>query len=189
MNLFIILFILIANVVAYLLIFHSFGKEMDNNKKIKSTLMIIGGMYIITLIIYFLSGLGVEKVNNSEILRNYLMMAFVPVNLIIIIPYSVYSFMKAKKGNLSKQLLNKRLLVVEIVAIVIFIIEFFYFRTSQKNMKRLADEAKNLINNQEVTQKQEQNTITNLEEEYDTVISNEEKHISNIEENLIRIGD
>ena len=183
MNLFIILFILVANIVACLLTFHSFGKEMENSKKIKSTLMIIGAMYILTLILYFISGLGVEKVKNGEVYRNYLMMAFVPVNLIIIIPYSINSIMKAKKGNLDKQILNKRLVTIEMIAVFIFVAEFLYFRGSQKNMQRLAEEANNMANSQSiVSENLVENTDANVENQGNTnnEISNGEKYLNNV---------
>lgn len=156
MSLFINLFVLLANLIAFFAIYHSFGKRMKKDKKIKTTLIIIGAMYIITLIVYLLSGIGVEKVQKNESFRTYLMMVFVPVNIIIIIPYSVYSFMQTQEKKISKEKLNKRLLIVEIVAIVILIIEFFYFRSSQKNLKELSDE---LSYNEVIVENNMQNNI------------------------------
>ena len=182
MNLFIILLILIANVVAYFLIFHSLGKEMESDKRIKTALIIIGAMYLITLVIYYLSGIGIGKFEKSESFRNYLMMAFVPVNLIIIVPYSIHSFMKTKKGKLNKKILNQRLLVIEIIALLILIIEFFYFRSAQKNMKKMAEEAQNATKNQETVEKNEEK---NNNEINNTEINNNEINNNTISNNTI----
>ena len=185
MNLFINLFALIANLVAFFAIYHSFGKKMVKENKIKITLIIIGAMYLITLVIYFLSGIGIEKVSNSVALRNYLMMAFVPINLIVIIPFSIYSFMQTQNKKIDKQILNKRLLIVEIVAIVILIVEFFYFRNVQKNNKRLADEAQNLANNKEVVVNIEDSNIEENNTENNNIKNNNIENDNNTENNNI----
>ena len=53
-SLVLLLFTLIANIVAVLLVYHSYGKKTDKNNKLRYTLIIIGAMYIATLIIYSL---------------------------------------------------------------------------------------------------------------------------------------
>lgn len=137
------LLVLLANVVAAVLIFHSFGKDTDKNKKITYTLIIVGAMYIVTLVIYFLSGIGIKKAVNTDTYRMYMMMAFVPVNLMILIPFTIYSCMETKRKKLKMKNLNNRLLIIEIVAIILIIGEFIYFRNAQKNLKRMQDEAIN----------------------------------------------
>lgn len=166
MEVFINLFALIANIVAFLAIYNSFGKKTKKENRIKTTLIIIGAMYIITLIVYFLSGIGIEKIKNSEAIRNYLMMVFVPVNLIIIIPYSVYSFIKKQNKKISKEELNKKLLIIEIVAIIILILEFFYFRSVQKNMKKVSETTENII----------ENTEENIEENIENILNDIENN-------------
>ncbi len=143
MDWFIILFMLFANIVAALLIYHSFGKDMDNEKKIKYSLIIIGGLYIITLVIYLLSGIGVGKIENAETARSYLMMAFVPINAIIIIPFTIFSCMKTKRKEITVKQLNSRLLIVEVVAVLLIIVEFIYFRNYQKGLKEITDIVQN----------------------------------------------
>lgn len=133
-------FMLLANIVAALLVYHSFGRDTDNNKKIMYSLIIIGGMYIVTLAIYFFSGIGVGKIENAETMRSYMMMAFVPVNTIVLIPFVIYSCMEAKRKKIKMKQLNQRLVIIEIIAIIIIIGEFIYFRNTQKNMKTLYDQ-------------------------------------------------
>lgn len=138
-SLVLLIFTLIANIVAVLLVYHSYGKKADKNDKIKNTLIIIGAMYIATLVIYYLSGIGIGKFNNASNLRTYMMMAFVPINVILLIPFSIYSFLQAKEKKITKQILNKRLFIVEIAALVIIVIEFITFRSLQSNMKKTSD--------------------------------------------------
>lgn len=54
-NIVISLFILVANAVAILLTYHSFGKDTEKTKKLFYTLIAMGIMYILILIIYFLA--------------------------------------------------------------------------------------------------------------------------------------
>lgn len=164
MNWFIILFMLFANIVAAVLIYHSFGKGMDNEKKIKYSLIIVGGLYIITLVIYLLSGIGVGKIENAETARSYLMMAFVPINAIIIIPFTIYSCMKTKRKEITVKQLNKRLVMVEIVAVILIIVEFIYFRSYQKGLKEISDFVQNStqVTNTEITNTidEQENTVS-----------------------------
>ena len=61
MNTVIILFILIANIVAILLTYYSFSKDFEKSKKLFYTMISMGVIYIITLIVYLLSTIGIAK--------------------------------------------------------------------------------------------------------------------------------
>lgn len=160
-NLFLMVFIIIANVIAALTVYHSYGKKIEKNNRIKYTLIIIGALYIATLIIYDLSGLGVKSVNNASKMKAYMMMTFVPINVLILIPFSIYSFMQEKAKKISKQILNKRLVLVEIIAIVIIISEFITFRGFHKNMRDIADkiEQNAIVENESVENEIDENVI------------------------------
>ena len=86
MELFLTLFILVANVVGLLLVYHSFDKRIDKNKKFMYTMICFGVMYILTLIIYFFSSIGINNENVSESSRNLITFTFVPINTIVLLP-------------------------------------------------------------------------------------------------------
>ena len=89
------IFILIANVVAILSTYLSFGKRLGKDKKMLYTMIAIGVIYIITLGVYFFSSLGIKNSNVSSNSKNMITFSFVPVNVIIILPFLIRSFEKA----------------------------------------------------------------------------------------------
>ena len=60
--------------------------------------------------------------------------SFVPVNVIIILPFLIRSFEKAKDKIITTAKLNKRVIIALIIGIVLIFTEFFYFRNIQKNI-------------------------------------------------------
>ena len=60
-KLFILLFILVANIVSILLIYHSFDKNIEKTKRLLYTMIAMGVVYIIVLIVYFFSSIGIDK--------------------------------------------------------------------------------------------------------------------------------
>ena len=60
-KLFILLFILVANIVSILLIYHSLDKNIEKTKRLLYTMIAMGVVYIIVLIVYFFSSIGIDK--------------------------------------------------------------------------------------------------------------------------------
>ena len=94
-NLFILLFILVANIVAMLLIYHSFSKNIEKTKRLLYTMISMGIIYITVLVIYFFSSIGIDKEIATQA-KQTIVFTFVPVNSIILIPYLLRSFNKRK---------------------------------------------------------------------------------------------
>lgn len=128
------IFILIANVVAIFSTYLSFGKRLGKDKKMLYTMIAIGVIYIITLGVYFFSSLGIKNSNVSSNSKNMITFSFVPVNVIIILPFLIRSFEKAKDKIITTAKLNKRVIIASIIGIVLIFTEFFYFRNIQKNI-------------------------------------------------------
>lgn len=128
------IFILIANVVAILSTYLSLGKRLGKDKKMLYTMIAIGVIYIITLGVYFFSSLGIKNSNVSSNSKNMITFSFVPVNVIIILPFLIRSFEKAKDKIITTAKLNKRVIIALIIGIVLIFTEFFYFRNIQKNI-------------------------------------------------------
>ena len=85
-NIIIFLFILVANVIAFLLIYNSFNKNVEKTKQLLYTMISMGIVYIVVLVIYFFSSIGLSKEVTSQA-REMITFSFVPVNSIIILPF------------------------------------------------------------------------------------------------------
>lgn len=100
--------------------------------------------------------------------------SFVPVNTIILLPILIRSFYKKQSKKITMEKLNKIVMTMSIVAIILMIGEFCYFRNIQKGIaKILEDKKSNSQSNQEITNK-ENNTI-GLNEEIENLISGNEE--------------
>lgn len=138
-NLIINLFIIIANAVAILLIYYSFDKKLDKTKKLLYTMISMGVMYILILLVYFFSSIGLSKETTTKA-KNMITFTFVPVNAIILLPLLIRSFTKKKNKKITTEQLNKRTIAVIIVGIIILVCEFFYFRNIQKGIIELVNQ-------------------------------------------------
>lgn len=145
-NLLITLFILVANVVGLLLVYHSFDKRIDKNKKLMYTMIAFGIMYILTLIIYFFSSLGINNENVSESSRNLITFTFVPINTIVLLPILIRSFNNKKTNKITMEQLNRTTILMIIIAIALIIIEFFSFKNIQKGIIQIFNERQNEAN-------------------------------------------
>ena len=164
MELFLTLFILVANVVGLLLVYHSFDKRIDKNKKLMYTMICFGVMYILTLIIYFFSSLGINNENVSESSRNLITFTFVPINTIVLLPILIRSFNNKKTNKITMEQLNRTTIIMIIIAIALIIIEFFSFKNIQKGIIQIFNERQNEAN---------MNLVNVLEETNIDTINNE----------------
>lgn len=175
-NLIIYLFILIANVVAILLIYHSFDRNIEKTKKLLYTMISMGLIYILVLIIYFFSSIGLDKETTTKA-KDMIIFSFVPVNAIILVPFLLRSFKKSKDREITIEQLNKRAIVVVIIGIALIIGEFFYFRNIEKGII-------NMINEQQ-TKNINQNTLENNEIQNETMLNEITENVLNEENNEI----
>lgn len=128
------IFILVANIIVIVSTYFSFGKKLGKDKKMMYTMIAIGVIYILTLIVYLLSSIGVNNSNVTSASREMITFTFVPVNTIILLPFLIRSFEKAKNKEIKTAKLNQRVIIVVIIAVILMITEFFYFRNIQKNI-------------------------------------------------------
>lgn len=141
----IVLFIFVANCVALLLTYHSFDKKIDKNKRMLYTMIAVGVMYIVISITYFFSSIGIEK-EVSENSKNMITFTFVPVNSIIILPFLINSYKKARRKEIKMENFNKRVIIIGVIAFFLIISEFFYFRNIQNGIIRMMNEMSNSVN-------------------------------------------
>ena len=145
-NIIIFLFILVANVIAFLLIYNSFNKNVEKTKQLLYTMISMGIVYIVVLVIYFFSSIGLSKEVTSQA-KEMITFSFVPVNSIIILPFLIRSFNKRKNKEITTEQLNRRTIIMIIIAIALIIGEFFYFRNIEKGIIDIANEKQNIITN------------------------------------------
>lgn len=142
-NSIIMAFILLANIVAIVSTYVSFGRRLNKDKKILYTMISIGVVYIVTLIVYFFSSLGIANKEVAESSKNVITFSFVPVNVIILLPFLIRSFEKAKNKEIKTEQLNKRAVIVAVIAIILMVSEFFYFRNIQKGIINIGNQITN----------------------------------------------
>ena len=147
----IMIFAVLANVIAILLVYYSFGRKMDKQKKFMNTLIGIGFICIVVWLIFTLSSIGVEKISASERIKTLLTIAFVPVDTIVFIPFTVTSFIKSKEKKISLTTFNRRMIIMALIAVVVLIGEFFYFRNFQLKMVELSKQIQTNQENEETT--------------------------------------
>ena len=163
MDKFIMIFALVANIIGFLLIYYSFGRKTDRQKRLINSFIAIGAIYILVSIIYFFSSLGIEKTSVSNQAKTMMILAFVPVDAIIFLPFLITSYRKMQEKSLSESKFKKRVIIVFLISIITIVWEFLYFRDFQKNMIKMQEKVNDIeiqINNTDQT---ELNTINEEE--------------------------
>lgn len=131
---FIYICILILNVVAILLTYHFLGKEMDKKSK---GIFIIVGIAVIYMLVSMVYWMGTRNINlevDSDTGKNLITFTFVPVNVIIIMPFFASSYRDWKEGKLGVEPFRNRCILLAIVLIIVLIFEFFYFKDIQNGI-------------------------------------------------------
>lgn len=201
-NTIIYVFILIANVISILLIYNSFNKNIEKTKKLLYTMISMGIIYIIVLVIYFFSSIGLSKETTKQA-KDMITFTFVPVNSIILIPFLIRSFNQRKNNEITTEQLNRRTIIMIIIAIILIVAEFFYFRNIEKGIIDIVNQKQNeqnitndidnkvtdneilsndFVSNNIVTNEQEKNTLENFIS--NTAVNNitNNQHFSNVTE-------
>ena len=127
----------------------------------------------------FFSSIGIDKRIATQA-KQTIVFTFVPVNSIIVIPFMLRSFNKRKDREITGEQLNKRAVVMFIIAVVIVVSEFFYFRNIEKGIGRI-------IEQQEAASNTANTTVENLTVEnkisnnavVENSISNTENQVTN----------
>ena len=132
MNIFIILFILLINVINIFAIYKLLGKDIKNKEKIIFIAVGVAIMYMLVSVVYWLSSIGMDK-NAADAGRDFITFTFVPVNGLCVLTFLSSSYKKFKEGRLKANILRNRCVVLVAVLIILLVIEFFYFKNIQNN--------------------------------------------------------
>ncbi len=167
MNIFIMLALLLANAIAIILIYQ-FVKKLPKMNKIIFIAASFAIVYLLVSIIYWISGFGIEK-NINEAAKDFIIFAFVPVNVIIFIPFIASKYNKLMLKKIQKEDLIKTVVIVSILAFIVLTIEGFYFKGMKKNIKQVNE----TLTKQTQKEEKEQSDLSTNETITNNVTSNE----------------
>lgn len=176
-NVFIMGFIIVANLIAILLTYYSFNKSIEKTKRLLYTMISVGVMYILILIVYSFSSIGIAK-KASSAAKDMITYTFVPVNTILVLPFMIRSFNKRKENEITTSQLNIRATIVLIITIVILVSEFFYFRKIQQGIIDIYNQKQNM---------ESQNSSQASQNLQNTENQNTSNTYQNIEENMVNV--
>ena len=170
----IVLFILILNIVSILLMYRS----LDNMTQKEKLIYIAAGtvmMYLLTLIIYWISTRNIEITDVSRTGKDLIIFLFVPINGILVLPLVARSYSKFRDNKLSSRVLRNRGVALCLILFIILIIECVYFENIQKQVENMISEKNNKYYQ---IQQQALNSIANSTKE-ESINVNDTKSQSN----------
>ena len=171
MNLYLIIAILLANLVAIGAVYQCI-KKLPKKEILIFIAVSVAFMYILISIVYWISGFGMEK-QIHEGAKSFVTYLFVPVNVILFIPYFASQYRKCKQKQIKREELAKKCTTLVMLLLVVLVIEYFYFGNIQKNIKSISEQKE--INNQtEQNETLDSNTIREEETTQNVLNVNEE---------------
>ena len=146
MNLYLMIAIFITNIIAISMVYN-FVKRLSKREVLVFIAISVALMYILVSMVYWISGFGIDdSIHQSA--KNFVIYLFVPVNVIIIIPYFASKYMKLREKKIGKEELVKKLRILVLILVLVLVAEYFYFCNIQKNIKSISNESSNKNNTQ-----------------------------------------
>lgn len=132
-----IIFIILAILFIILLrwTWHSLG-EIEKNTKVKSIIIGVIIIYIITLIVYLISKIGITYENKEagNMLQTVFVILFTSINGYIILPYAFKKLNQINNDEINKEKFKKSFIKLSVIIIVLCVIEIFYFKGIQQGI-------------------------------------------------------
>lgn len=150
MNTYLMIAMILANVIAIGLVYQ-FIKKLPKKEIIVFLAISVGLTYILISIVYWISGFGVEEAIH-EGMKNFVTYLFVPVNVILFVPYLASKYAKLRENRIKKEQLQKRVIQMGILFILVLVVEYFYFCNIQKNVKQINKENNTTYQNQMINE-------------------------------------
>lgn len=170
MDIYLMIGILAANLIAIAIVYQ-FIKRLEKKQKLLFIAISVAMMYILISVVYWFSGLGVdEKVHEAS--KNFVLYLFVPVNVILFVPFFASQYMKLRLKKVSPEKFVNRLSVLVVLLAVVLVGEYFYFRNIQDNIKSM-DEMKGEVTNSMEDHNVIQNEVVSNSVENQNVLQNE----------------
>lgn len=180
MNIFIMLGIIGANLIAIALIYQ-FIKKLPKMDKIIFIAACFGIAYALVSITYWISGFGIDSSINSAA-KTFVTYLFVPVDLIILGPFLATKYNLWRQNKIKTREFAERVIKVLIVVIIILVCECFYFKSLQNNIVKVRDSLNETLENSDVNTEAESTNINEIQTNIieDTNIVNETNTTENV---------
>ncbi len=143
MNIYLTIAAAIANIIAIAIVYQ-FIKKLEKKQILLFIAISFAIMYILISIVYWFSGFGIEK-NIHEASKNFVLYIFVPVNVILTIPYFASQYMKLKENVIKKNNFANKITIIGIILLTVLVAEFFYFKKIQKKITSINEVTQNNI--------------------------------------------
>ena len=148
MEMFIMLALILANAIAILLVYQ-FIKRLPKMDKIIFIAACFGVAYVLVSFVYWISGFGIDDAVNQAA-KTFITYVFVPVNIILLAPFIATKYNKWRLKEIENEEFIKRVIVVGVIAVIILVIECFYFRNIKQNIMNVQENMKSVeLNGQE----------------------------------------
>lgn len=132
MNLFMMIAILLVNVVA-VIVTYQFIKVLEKKERVIFIAIAIAVNYMVVSVVYALSSIGLDEIVKQSA-QNFVTYMFVPVNMILVMPFIASTYSKMKLNKIKQEPLRNRIIAIAIWIIVILVVEYFYFRSIGLNI-------------------------------------------------------
>lgn len=162
-NIYLTIAIAVANIIA-IAITYQIIKKMPKRNKIIFLAISVAIMYILVSIVYWISGFGIDAKIHSA-LKNFVTYLFVPINVVLFVPYFALQYKKFIHKQLKVEQFSKKLSILVTILIVVLVVEYFYFVNIQKNVKNIQENAQQTQSNEIQSNEVQNNEIKNNEEQ------------------------
>ncbi len=162
-NIYLTIAIAVANIIA-IAITYQIIKKMPKRNKIIFLAISVAIMYILVSIVYWISGFGIEAKIHSA-LKNFVTYLFVPINVVLFVPYFALQYKKFIHKQLKVEQFSKKLSILVTILIVVLVVEYFYFVNIQKNVKNIQENAQQTQSNEIQSNEVQNNGTKNNEEQ------------------------
>ena len=120
--------------------------DLGNIEKTKKIVFIIIGIfvsYLITMILFSISKSGVTYPSNEieQMVHNMIVTIFTGLNGILVLPYLGRLWDKISEEEITKQQFQKRICILLIIAIIVFILEINYLKGVQNGILEIYQKA------------------------------------------------
>lgn len=143
------------NVIIYIVIAVLFGvliawtwnnskSFQANNKKITFILVGLAILFIITFIIFSISGIGISYPNNEIMkqVKKIAILIFMPVNGFLSLPHIANIKVEVEKGNYEQEKLKRKIIIFGIVWLILIIFEIIYLKDFQNGIIQILNKNK-----------------------------------------------
>ena len=132
-------FIILITIIIYLVMIIWTWKALGEIEKPKKVLFILIGIfaiYLITLLVnsFAQNGIEFEKEAIAKEIKNILVLVFTGLNAMIVLPFIARTLEKVDSGEIEKDELSKKIVILVIIFIICMVFECNYMKNTQEGI-------------------------------------------------------